>query len=167
MENVVTTYIRSFLKGSPTSRLQYWSWKLNIWMIQVSRKILRQAVAYRNIQGPKYQTKSLSQDKSSCLWCHLHIKSFWDKKCCDLAIQLSVSGQRVNFRWLVCTCVKPLIPASLGCKKKQTEWKLRHPWNLLVPIISWISFSQGPMQLDRRAQILTVPFYRIVGHLRC
>lgn len=46
MENVVTTYIRSFLKGSPTSRLQYWSWKLNIWMIQVSRKILRQAAAY-------------------------------------------------------------------------------------------------------------------------
>ena len=63
VENVVTNYIRSFLKGSPTSRLQYWSWKLNIWMIQVSRKILRQAVAYRNIQGPKYQTKSLSQDK--------------------------------------------------------------------------------------------------------
>lgn len=88
-----------------------------------------------------------------------HIKSFWDKKCCDLAIQLSVAGQRVNFRCLVCTCDNLWYQLHWVAKKKQTEWKLRHHWNLLVPLTSWMtSFSQGPMQLDRRAQILTVPF---------
>ncbi len=116
MENVIIKYKKLFERSS-NSRLQYWSWKSNILMLQISRKILCQAVAFRNIQGPKCETKSLSQHKSRCLWCHVHIKSFWDKKCCDLAIQPD-SGQRAVFNkfrlplsqlpmWLMCHLCEP------------------------------------------------------------